>query len=137
MIQEADPGVRHHMLTYLSDLMEDTVDFSWQSAKAAHAVLLCDMEQGNVSWSETQKIDRIRRAHAQRHNTARQNQKPTYGSKPWFCKQYQSGNCAHKKDHEMNGRLQKHVCSFCLSLGKMFSHPEKDCYQAKKYSKNE
>ena len=138
MLQEPDLGVRHHMLTYLSELMEDTVDFSWQSAKAAHAVLLCDMEQGNVSWQETHKIDRIRRAHAQRHTAIRQNQsRSTSGSKPWFCKQYQSGNCSHKRDHELNGRLQKHICSFCLSLGKVFSHPEKDCYQAKKQPKNE
>ena len=32
------------MLTYLSDLMEDTTDSSWQGIKASHAVLLCEME---------------------------------------------------------------------------------------------
>ena len=33
-------------VSYLSDLMEDTTDFSWQRAKAAHAVSLCEMEWG-------------------------------------------------------------------------------------------
>ena len=34
------------MLYYLADIMSDATDFSWQNAKAAHAVLLCDMERG-------------------------------------------------------------------------------------------
>ena len=54
------------MLDYLSVLMDDANDFSWQSAKASHAVLLCRMEEGKVEWSETSKIDRIRHPHAQR-----------------------------------------------------------------------
>ena len=37
---------RETMLTYLSNLMEDTTDFSWQGAKASHALLLCEMERG-------------------------------------------------------------------------------------------
>ena len=48
--------------------MSDATDFSWQNAKAAHAVLLCDMERGAVSWQETSKIDQIRRVHAQKHS---------------------------------------------------------------------
>ena len=54
------------MLEYLSEIMEDPNDFSWQSAKASHAVLLCRMEEGKVEWHETHKLDRIRIAHAQR-----------------------------------------------------------------------
>ena len=40
-----------YMLYYLADIMSDATDFSWQNAKAAHAVLLCDMER--ASWQET------------------------------------------------------------------------------------
>ena len=36
------------MLCYLGDLMEDTTDFSWGSAKSAHAVLMCEMERGRL-----------------------------------------------------------------------------------------
>ena len=43
----------------------------WQSAKASHAVLLCRMEEGEISdWSQTDKIDGVRRANAQRHSVA-------------------------------------------------------------------
>ena len=55
------------MLDYLGNIMEDASDFSWESAKAAHAILLTNMEADRINWSETDKIDRVRRAHAQRH----------------------------------------------------------------------
>ena len=47
--------------------MEDATDFSWSSAKAAHPVLHCEMERGTVSWFDTSRIDRIWRAHGQKH----------------------------------------------------------------------
>ena len=53
------------MLDYLTDIMQDSHDFSWNLAKGAHAVLLCQMEEG-LRWDDTQKIDRIHRAHAQK-----------------------------------------------------------------------
>ena len=53
------------MLDYLINLLEDATDFSWASAKASHTLLLCRMEQGEIeSWTETEKINRVRRAHA-------------------------------------------------------------------------
>ena len=48
MRDESDPDVRQHMLEHLIALMDDANDFSWTSAKASHAVLLCQMEQGEV-----------------------------------------------------------------------------------------
>ena len=66
IIDETNNETREHMMWYLHDLMEDATDFTWSSAKAAHAVLLCEMERGTVSWSDTNRIDRIWRAHAQK-----------------------------------------------------------------------
>ena len=55
------------MLDYLISLFEDVQDFSRDAAIASHAVLLCRMEQGEVkTYTDTDKIDRIRRANAQR-----------------------------------------------------------------------
>ena len=64
--EEKNLDVKNAMLEYLSEIMEDANDFSWQSAKASHAVLLCRMEEGKVQWHETHKLDQIRRSHAQR-----------------------------------------------------------------------
>ena len=44
--------------------MKDATHFTWSNAKAAHAVLLCEMERGVLDWSHTSRIERIRRAHA-------------------------------------------------------------------------
>ena len=53
------------MLDYLIALLDDSNDFSWQAAKASPAVLLCHVEQGEVTgWSDKEKIDQIRHANA-------------------------------------------------------------------------
>ena len=64
--EETNLDVKNAMLEYLSEIMEDANDFSWQAAKVSHAVVLCRMVEGKVEWHETLKLDRIRRAHAQR-----------------------------------------------------------------------
>ena len=46
--EESDITARDHMLDYVIDLLDDATDFSWASAKASHAVLLCCMEQGET-----------------------------------------------------------------------------------------
>ena len=139
ILDESDAKIREQMLWYMNDLMEDATDFSWASAKAAHAVLLCEMERGTVCWSDTNRIDRIRRAHAQKHSSGKQNwvKKDQDGKKPWYCKLYQTGQCQFHRDHEYAGKIQRHICSFCLSQGRISGHPEKECQNSKfKNSKN-
>ena len=68
MKEEQNSENQKFMLDFLISLLDDANDFSWDAAKASHAVLLCRMEQGEVvSYQETDKIDRITRANAQRH----------------------------------------------------------------------
>ena len=43
------------MLDYMTEIMEDAQDFGWASAKGAHALLLCQMEEGKVDWHMTVK----------------------------------------------------------------------------------
>ena len=139
IMEESCNERRHTMVSYLSDLMEDATDFSWQSAKAAHAVLLCEMERGSLQWEDMDRIDQIRRAHAQKHVASRGTwAKPSdhSGRKPWFCKSFQTGVCTHTRDHESNGKLQRHICAHCLMGGRQLNHPEKDC-NLKKQAKND
>ena len=127
------------MVSYLGDLMEDATDFSWQGAKAAHAVLLCKMERGSLQWEDLDRIDRIRMALAQKHVSGRSGWgKPSdhSGTKPWYCKKYQTGNCSHSHDHEFNGKIQKHICLNCLAGGRQVAHPEKECSHRKQNLKN-
>ena len=74
MKEEKNSEIKDSMLDYLVSLLDDANDFSWDAAKASHAVLLCRMEQGEIKdYTELHKIDRIRRAHAQRHSYSSQN----------------------------------------------------------------
>ena len=86
--------------------MEDANDFSWQAAKASHAVLLCRMEEGKVEWHETHKLDRIRRVDVQRgvgQNSGGGTKQIRSEPKTTACRFYQRGLCHHQKDHETRG----------------------------------
>ena len=104
--EESDPEVRQYMLDYMISLMDDANDFSWISAKASHAVLLCRMEQGKIkSYSDVMAIDRIRRANAQKHvatsvASSPQNSKTT---KSMPCTYINQGTCLQKRSHETRG----------------------------------
>ena len=138
IMDEKDERTRFQMIQYMSELMEDATDFSWQGAKAAHAVLLCEFERGSITWGDTNRIERVRRAHAQKHQGTNKNwSKSDQSKKPWFCRFFQNGTCQYQKDHEYNGKLQRHVCAYCLSQGKTMGHAEKDCTFAKKNPKND
>ena len=68
--EELNSDTKIAMLDCISDLMDDAQDFGWNPAKASHAVLLCRMEEGKVTWQDMAKIDRIRRSHAQRSSNS-------------------------------------------------------------------
>ena len=58
MRDETDAQNKDSMLDYLISLLEDAQDFSWDAARASHAVLLCRMEQGDVkNYKDVDKID--------------------------------------------------------------------------------
>ena len=103
MQEEKSGETRTSMLDYLGNLMEDASDFSWESAKASHAVVLTNMEADRSQWSDTDKLDRIRRAHAQRHVTPGQSTaskgsvnkkiKNSTSKNGIICKFFQEGTC--------------------------------------------
>ena len=143
MRDEPDPKNRACMLDYLIALLDDSNDFSWSAAKSSHAVLLCCMEQGEIEiFSCTDQIDRVRRAHAQRHVVGAQNfeknfSKKTKAVKSMPCQYFNAGSCLHAQTHETKGVLYKHMCSACLTKnGKNFPHPEVEC-RKNKQTKNE
>ena len=98
--EEKSTKVKNAMLDYLSDLMEDAQNFGWASAKGAHALVLCRMEEGKVDWLSSDKLDRLRRAHAQKvitNNTSiGQTSKNKSEAPGVMCKYFYTGKCSHK-----------------------------------------
>ena len=141
--EEQDPQVKEHMLDYLIALMEDANDFSWDAAWASHAVLLCRMEQWKVkNYTETEKLDRIRRANAQRH-LANNSEEVSYFQKKTKNKvltwsYYNQGTCMHQKSHDTKGVTYRHICAYCFQqFGKTYSHSEQNGRsKTKKMTKN-
>ena len=146
--EESDPKMKAHMLEYMIALMDDANDFSCTSAKASHAVLLCRMEQGEVtSYADTMAIERIRRANAQKISTGSQyftngtqnfTKKFSKTTRTMPCTYYNQGVCSQTKSHETRGVLYKHICSSCFANnGKTFPHSEVECKNKSRGSKNE
>ena len=137
MRDEQDKTIQNSMLDYLIALFDDANDFSWDAAKASHAVLLCRMEQGEIkNYAQVDKIDRIRRANAQRHSSLVSTPSQMAGSKKYTskstksmpCQYYNQGSCVHQKSHDTHGTLYKHICTHCFATsGKTFAHPESHC----------
>ena len=81
-------------------LLDDATDFSWSTAVVSHMV---------AGWQETEKIDRIRRAHTQSHG----NQTLTGTSKRarvthcWYLNKH---FLFTKQMNETKGVLYKHIC---------------------------
>ena len=122
------------MLDYLIDSL--ITRFSWQAAKASHAVLLCCMEQGEVvGWSDTEKIDWIRRANAQRlvaptqgSTTSQKLRKNRSGQKSLACVYYNDNSCNFQKHHETKGVFYRDICSSCFAQDvKISVHSTLDC----------
>ena len=145
MRDESDKNCKEAMLNYLISLLDDANDFSWSAAKACHAVLLCRMEQGEIKdFTQTEAIERIRRAHAQRHvaqNSQTYNKNSSRRDKnikSMPCQFFNQGTCTHNSTHETRGVLYRHICSSCFTKNsKSFPHPELDCKNKQKATKNE
>ena len=148
MREEHDMSVREHMLDYMISLLDNAKDFSWQAAKASHAVLLCQMDHWKISdWTQVDKIDRVRRANARKHvpsaphtqyNKAYTGKSFVEAQKTMPCVYYNQGTCAQSKNHETKGTLFKHICSACFANdNKNLPRPEHECRNKSKHSKNE
>ena len=47
--RETDPIKRENMIDYVTDLMQDAVDYGWESAKGAHFVLNTRLVEGSIN----------------------------------------------------------------------------------------
>ena len=116
--EDINVDIKNAMLDCLSELMDDANDFRWQSAKASHAVLLCRMEEAKVEWSEITKIDRIRRAHAQRLTSqdVGAGSKSKSETKSAVCSLFQRFMCHKDRDNESGGTFYRRICAACFTM---------------------
>ena len=57
---QKDASVQKNMLLYLVELLQDAVDFGWNSAKGAHFVLVNSMVDGLIQWKDLEGVQKLR-----------------------------------------------------------------------------
>ena len=141
---------QRHMQRHLLELKRDTGDYTWESVKNFHAVLLNQFEMKRLKWTDVDAIQELRRTYAHRvppspasksgakNDRSDTSAKPTAVRGPVYCLQFQSGDCKAQGDHSSSRGIVKHICSYCLNeTGCMFGHAEQDCRRKASLSKNE
>ena len=130
--EETDVKIREHMIEYLTELMQDACDYSWESAKGAHSVLLHRMADGVVDWGQVKEVQKIRKRYAQMTATPSQ-EKYSKSQKAVPCLRHNKGTCLRTSDHEWQNLMLKHMCQFChTQFNKVEHHARKDCWKAPK-----
>ena len=112
---------RDQNLQCLINLLEDASDFSFDNAKACHAVVLTTMEHDKISWQDTDQLDRLRRQHAQQHpapanlpgNSASKSLVSKDYNQEMICKFFLTNSCTHQTSHVTKNVLYKHTCAKC------------------------
>ena len=134
MREEQNSNSQKFMLDHLFSLLDDANDFSSDAAKTSHAMLLCCMEQGEItSYQEMDKIDRVRRANAQRHVTVTQHNVQNLARKKIASKTTNSMPCVHLKCHDTKGTFYTRICvCYFATTGKTFPNPESECRNKQK-----
>ena len=130
------------MLDILGMLMQDTIDFKWENARAFYEMLGVDVESGVREWTDADQIMNMRLIHSRANLTDKKEEKET--KKPGFgkmngatvrcCALYQKRTCEHTRDHHPF----THGCTYCQRVaGLVCRHPEEECYRkANNESKN-
>ena len=129
------------MLDYVISLLDDSNDFSWAAAEESNAVLFCHMEQVEIQHhTQTEMLNRIRRAQAQRHvprGNQNSNSQSSIKSKITVLF-FDQDTYNQNNTHETKGVFCKYICSVCFTRnGKAFRHANVDCRNKTRPSKND
>jgi hypothetical protein len=134
---EATPATKDPMLLHLRGLMMDAAEFSFEGARNCHGIVLQHLEQGRLTWADTDKLVELRRTYAQRRPTepetvnksASSGRGQPGGQTPLSCLNYQDQGCSYSGDHQTSqGQYVKHACAHCLQVtGNTYRHPEQQC----------
>ena len=131
--EESDHNIKENMIDYVTELLQDACDYSWDSAKEAHAVLLHRMAGGIVDWTQLKEVYKIRKRYSQTTSTNQVQEKGNKAPRVVPCLKFNKGACIRSGDHEWKDLMLKHMCQYCFATyGKVEQHACKDCWKAPK-----
>ena len=122
-----------HMVEMLTYIMQDTMEFSWQSARRFYEQVGRNIEMGMLEWTDEPAIERLRMQYARTvfpavKETKDYNKTPLVQAPPntKCCVPYQQRSCEQERDHHPF----VHACAYCHRTKTVICrHPESDCYR--------
>ena len=130
---QKDHTSKVNMITYLSDLMQDAVDYSFTAAKGAHYVLMHKLIDNSLSWRDMEGLTELRRryAHTNGQNDRSGVRDRVKNLRPAICFKYNRGHCGKNEAHEYNNMWLRHICLYCHDVLHVIEyHTKKDCPKA-------
>jgi hypothetical protein len=143
-----EPTISTAMHTFMTRWQVDLLSFPFTSVRGYIKSVFYAMEQGRLSWRDTDKVKdicteaiegspRLQTDEAPSQPTSTQS-KATTKSRTQYCNDFNKGECSvNAKTHTSSRGQVSHVCKFCFTKqGKEFHHPDIKCNNKVKSSKN-
>ena len=119
------------MQTVLHIIMQHSMEFSWENARALYDEMGVEVERRTTEWSDIDKLRDLRFSHSRARTAERK--EATDSSRPPLkvapagtkaCVAYQTRACDQTRDHPPFA----HTCAYCLkTCNAICKHPEVDC----------
>ena len=119
---DIDKATKALMAKHLRELMEDASTYPWVNVRNYHGVMLGEMERDRLTWTNMERIQRLRYRYAQKHSVPESSSNSIDDVKP--CPAYQTGTCNEATDHDG----LRHVCASCFKKKKLHQHGEHECF---------
>ena len=128
---QQQPHIKDLMFQYLAKVIQSSLDTSFEHVRAAHAVVLQEMERGVIDWTNVDEIEKLRILYTNKHSNNSDGNSSE--SKRTICNNYNMSRCKASSDHSRDNITFRHICGYCYrSVRKAYNHPESSCNRKQK-----
>jgi hypothetical protein len=140
--------VKNIQLLHLQKLMTDTQTYPWEVVRNFHGILLQQMEQRRLTWSDSAKIQELRAVYLVQAVTEKKSERQEKGGQTSgnnatkslrYCYGFQNGSCSiayTPHDTDKSGKVH-HICAYCYRYEHaVYYHAENMCRRKKPAPKN-
>ena len=123
------------MTSIMRNMMQDSVEFSWETSRNFYEVVGNEIEKGVMRWTDEEAIREKRMTYARtifpmvKAPEVRDNQRPPLQTAPAgmkCCAPFQKHECESTRDHQSF----THACAYCFKAkNALCRHPEADCFR--------
>ena len=114
VLDEKDETARQNMLWHLMQLMEDSIELSFHTAKHAQAVVLQEIERCRCDSKNPDLVEKIRCRNTQCPlNVSEPTRK---NNKTFLCRHYNEGTCKYDSEQSEGDKVFEHYCVYYFKV---------------------